>query len=126
MHRKLSLVALFFCAFAFGLLGKNVHAESSVYIHFFVVPAAAEEGKDLTTELSKLREQLVVWAGGYTELGASQGGSREPDGKVHSEDNLSFIVSAPTDITIELGKYISQHFATKRPFILVWQGKCSL
>lgn len=126
MRRKLSLAALFFCTFAIALGCKNVHAESSVYIHFFVVPAAVEEGKDLTEELSKLKQQLVSWAGGYTELGASKGGSREPDGKVETEDNFSFIVSAPNNITTELEEYISQHFAAKRPFILVWQGKCNL
>lgn len=123
MNRRRFAAVLFLLVLAPAFFCRSVCAESSVYVHFFVVPESVKEGKNLTDELAKLREKLVSLAGGYTELGPSHGGSREPDGRVETQkSNFSFLVSAPKNITAELEEYIPQHFATKHPFILVWQA----
>ena len=101
------------------------YAESRVYVHFFVVPAAVKSGKNLSEELTTLRQKLVSLAGGYTELGPSRGGSKGPNGEVETEDNYSFLVAAPKNITAELKKYIPEHFATEHPFVLVWEAASS-
>jgi hypothetical protein len=122
MKRSKFAAVLLLSVLASAFFWRDACAETSVYVHFFVVPESVKEGKKLADELAELREKLVSLAGGYTELGPSKGGSKEPDGRLDTESNIAFIVSAPRNITADLEEYISRHFATKHPFILVWQA----
>ncbi|KMY68587.1 hypothetical protein AAU61_02820 [Desulfocarbo indianensis] len=98
----------------------TAHAETRVYVHFFVVPIPSQDGtKD---EMAALRRKLIELAGGYTELGMAQGGSQEEDGSLETSYSMAFIVSASRNITADLEEYVPLHFPVQKPFILVWQA----
>lgn len=110
------LLALFLCfASAF-----TARAETKVYIHYIVVPIPSQDG--LNDEIAAFRAKLIELAGGYTEMGLVNGGSRNDDGSIESARNFAYMVSASRNITADLEEYVPKHFPTSKPFVLVWQG----
>ena len=59
------------------------------FIHFVVLPVASDDDP----RVLEFKKMALALAGGFTELGATSGGSMHKDG-VHQEDNISFIVGA--------------------------------
>ncbi len=100
--------------------------QENAYIHFFVAPVQARDGVTLHEELIALKKMLINTAGGYTELGASHGGSLQPNGHIARQDNISFVVAAREDLSEQIATFLSIHFQEKQPFILVMRGNCSL
>jgi hypothetical protein len=102
----------------------GVRAESGApfMVHFTVIPAAMPDGTDAGPALDAFRKEVIALAGGYTELGPSQGGSMHPDG-VHLEKNIPFVIGADRDVSVELKAMVMRLFATKDVFILTWPGR---
>ena len=88
------------------------------FIHFVVLPAASDDDP----RVLEFKKMALALAGGFTELGATSGGSMHKDG-VHQEDNLSFIVGAEKDITKDLKMLTKSLFGGKGAFIMSWPGK---
>ena len=122
MKKRLSLICIIVLIPALFIVG-NSKAESDVFIHFIVVSNTPAEGMEISESLAFLKKKLVELAGGYTYLGATQGGWLPPGGKLDEESNHSFLVSAPKNVTAELEKSISSLFKMQKPFILVWRGE---
>ncbi|GAB7081609.1 hypothetical protein [Megalodesulfovibrio paquesii] len=97
--------------------------QDNAYIHFFVVPT---QGTQSAKALEAMREHLVALAGGFTELGTAPGGERQPDGQEGRQVNAAFLVAAPENLSRQIEAYVATHFKEERPFVLVWQGQCSL
>ncbi len=101
-------------------------AQDNARVHFIVVPPQTNDGSDLVVALNELKKTFIELAGGYTELGKTQGGSKDSGAGVNESANYSFIVAANKDLTKELEAYISEHFSGSRPFILTWAAACNL
>lgn len=121
MNAKISVLAVLCALLSIGFLAGPAPAQP-VHIHFFVVPTQAVDGVNHWEAMEKLKAKLVELAGGYTELGLSNGGSNS-SGSLEQEYNFSFMVSASRDITADLEAFIPRYFATARPFILHWTGE---
>jgi len=125
MKKKIPLIGLLSALLCIGLLSGPALAQSSVHIHFFVVPSQPAAGVNYWDAMEALRAKLVELAGGYTELGPSNGGSEGSGGTINKEYNFSFLASAPRDITSDLEEFIPKYFDISLPFILHWTGDCS-
>jgi hypothetical protein len=121
-------VLLLFSAFAASPAAAQSEraAEDNAYVHFFVVPATAAEGRTFHEEIIGLKKMLLDRAGGYTELGPSHGGHLRDNGNIARQDNISFVVSSTEDLREELTAYIRSHFGEDQPYVLVMRGWCSL
>jgi len=86
------------------------------------VPVLFSDGTSTEDTVSGLKEYLLELAGGYSELGTSEGGWLDSQGSAETEGIVSFIVSAPTDISAELKGYLSDNFNQQYPYVLVWTG----
>ena len=96
----------------------------TVMVHFLVVQGWIEGekgGGDVEAALSALKARMIELAGGYTELGATKGGS-DSSGSVHHEDNYSFLVAAKGDISAELHAAAMECF-NDEGFLLVWPAQ---
>lgn len=93
-----------------------------IYMHFFVVPLNFPDGAPAKDAISNTKEYLLTLAGGFTELGKSQGGWVNPQGMAERSKSVSFIVSAPRDISAELRQYISENFGVVAPYVTVWEA----
>lgn len=120
-HRRSAIIGLGFVLALMWALPASAGAKT--YIHFLVVPDQARDGVKIDQALADFKRELIKLAGGYTLLGRSSGGALHPGDQLKTENNYSFLVSADRDISAELAKYISQHFKTDRPFVLVWEGR---
>jgi hypothetical protein len=108
-------------ALAIGMVAApTALAESQVYIHYVVVPIPSQDG--ITDEIAAFRAKLIELAGGYTEMGLVNGGSRTDDGRIETSRNFAYMVSASRNITADLEEYVPKHFPTSKPFVLVWTG----
>jgi hypothetical protein len=122
MGRK-SIFRIIFVVFAVSvILWGQAWAESRVFVHFLVVPSKAKDGQDINEALAKLRLKLAEIAGGYTDLGPTNGGYLPPGGKLRQSNNYSFIVAAPRIVTADLDAYVCSHFDTREPYVLVWEA----
>jgi hypothetical protein len=59
-------------------LASPVPAASDVFVHFIVVPSKTNDGRDIHKALDDLKQHLAELAGGYTFLGATDGGYLPP------------------------------------------------
>jgi hypothetical protein len=96
-------------------------AESGVWVHFMVISKDAAGGG--AEVMGKFQAKLAGLAGGYTYLGDGQGGYIPSGGKLQTEDNHSYIIAAPKNLSKELEALTAKFFPGQKPFILVWQGK---
>ncbi|MFZ5812614.1 MAG: hypothetical protein ACOY4F_11270 [Thermodesulfobacteriota bacterium] len=102
--------------------GQAVQAAEQVYIHFFVVPRVLPGGKEAAEKYPGLRAFLAKTAGGYTQLGACDGGALLPSGEVRTAGNTCFLVSASHDLSDEIATHLKANFGEKTPYVVVWQG----
>ncbi|MCA1986511.1 MAG: hypothetical protein LDL27_08570 [Desulfovibrio sp.] len=102
-------------------------ASHNAFIHFFVIPAQ-KEADEAAVEAPTL--ERVAMAGGYTALGQVSGGDRGPDGSpqgaISRSNHRPFLVAAREDLSVRLEALLTEKFQEKMPFVLVWQGNCSL
>lgn len=114
-----------FAAALLLLVGFAVSAHAAdpkpFHVHFVVVPATLENGLSSGGAVTLFKKQVLELAGGFTELGATRGGSLENDG-VKQRENLSFIIGADRDISKELKKMSITFFGGDGAFILAWPG----
>jgi len=97
--------------------------DGKAHVHFFVVPAKSPDGSSTQAAVAKMKEYLLNLAGGYTDLGKSEGGWVDSQGMVFRRKNIAFVVSAPRDISVELKQYISENFGEISPYLLVWEAQ---
>lgn len=96
---------------------------AQVYVHYFVVPTQTADGPDPVTALHNFKTELAKLAGGYTELGRSNGAVWTGN-RLETEFSISFLVSAPTKLTTEIKALISKYFTQiSSPFLLVWTAE---
>ncbi len=100
-------------------------AQYEAHIHFLVVPQTAAPGMKYAEAMDSFQAALVKLAGGYTELGFGSGAAQAKK-KIHRMQNVSFMVYAPRDVTVDLVKLIKKYFAAKHPFVLHWKGSATL
>ena len=103
-------------------LAAPIHAASEVFVHFIVVPSKTNDGRDIDKALDDLKQYFAELAGGYTFLGATDGGYLPHGGKLQKNKNFSFMVAAPQNITRDIEIYIRKHFYTPKPYVLVWKA----
>lgn len=92
-------------------------------VHFFVVPLVLPDGRDAAEKFPDLKRFLIKLAGGYTQLGAAEGGWLDPRGQVETERNVTFMVAAPRDISAELVGHLKTAFKVREAFVLVYEAK---
>lgn len=104
------------------VLGVSVQAGAAgdVVVHFVVVPTSGESG-DRCADLERLKSEFIRLAGGYTELGPTNGASVHEAG-VKRSFNISFLVAAKTDVSAQIKAFCAQNGGFD-PFILTWQGR---
>ncbi len=122
--KKLCCVALLaaLCAVAFPSVPNAEEKSGVVVVHYFVVPSVLPGGVNAAERLPALRMFLSKLAGGYTQLGMTQGGWVNPKGGLETERNISFLVSAEKDVSKEIAAYLDRHFPAKARYLLVWDA----
>jgi len=120
MRKLLYGLIVFMMVAGFGMTAQAAEQKPFV-VHFVVVSETVPAGGDFATALTQFKSEVVKLAGGYTELGATHGSTLDSDGK--QEENISFIIGADKDITIELKELSKKLFGGDGAFILSWPGK---
>ena len=106
----------------FGATFASADEQKPFFVHFVVVPSATQYGAETRAAILKFEEEVILLAGGFTELGPSRGGSIE-NGVVKPQENLSFIIGADRDVSKELKALSRKIFKDDGAFILAWPGK---
>lgn len=86
-------------------------------VHFVVISTTEDDPR-----LREFKKVAITMAGGYTELGATSGGSMD-GGAVKQRDNVSFIIGSKNDISKELKLLTKSLFGGDGAFVLSWPGK---
>jgi hypothetical protein len=97
------------------MAGSALAAKATV--HFFVVPAGLPSEK-----LHDFNAFLVETAGGFT-VSRSTGGDSASFGAGYSPENLSYTVSAPKNLSKEIGGYLKKELGQKRIFLFSWPAE---
>lgn len=119
------LIPLFLClALVLGFAASEAQAaeQKAAVVHFVVVPQTLASGYDSAPVVLEFKKAVIELAGGFTELGPSRGGS-VGDGMVKHEQNISFVIGADRDISMELQELADRLFDGKGVFIMSWPGK---
>lgn len=96
--------------------------QKDAYIHFVVINQVLPDGSDSSPVVLEFKKAVIKLAGGFTELGRTRGGSMGDD-MVKHEQNISFIIGADKDISLELRKLTEKLFDGDGAFIMSWPGK---
>ena len=109
------------------LLFAGTATAAEVWVHFIVVPVKGMAGApaDVEMAMAEFKVNIAEMAGGYTDLGPTEGGFLPAGGELSRSKNFSFIVSAPEDLTRKVEELVGRLFAGGKPFVLVWPGKCN-
>ncbi|QGY41636.1 hypothetical protein GM415_16410 [Pseudodesulfovibrio cashew] len=91
-------------------------------VHFVVIGKVLPDGSDSAPLMDEFKLEVLKLAGGFTELGPTRGGSLH-DNVVRSEENVSFIIGAKKDISVELKALTDRLFKDGGAFIMSWPGK---
>lgn len=111
------------CCLALALccLAATARAESrQVFAHLFTVPTDHVDGGDAALKLPALETWLVQSFGGYTRLGAGDGGWKNEQGQTETQANAVFLVTANRDVSKELAARLSHDFGERLPYVLVF------
>ncbi|RJP30688.1 MAG: hypothetical protein C4527_09155 [Candidatus Omnitrophota bacterium] len=92
------------------------------YMHFFVAPTVFTDGTTTAAAIVELKRFLVNLAGGYSELGVSEGGWLSPANDVETEMNIKFFVSATRDVSADIRQYLKDHLQQQYPYVIVWEA----
>ncbi len=110
------------CFLVLLLFGGPASAEGKpVVVHFVVLPENLPDGSSAESAFKTFQAEMIMLAGGFSELGPSQGGSLHPGGVV-PKDNRAYLVSAKKDICDDIKIVVQRIFKIKKVFILSWQG----
>lgn len=109
------------CLVAFTSIDSHAEDQKPVYVHFIVLPKVLPGGGDSESAYKTFQAEMIMLAGGFSELGNSRGGSMHSDG-VAPRSNAAYIVSADKDISKQIKDVVQRLFGLERVFILVWQG----
>jgi|GEM_PF-2787438 len=106
-----------------GFMTVDAEADNGtpIMVHFISLPTHMSNGANAEAAYKMFQAEMVMLAGGFSELGGARGGSLHADG-VSPRDNMYYIVSAKRDISAEIKKVIQQLFGLEKVFILVWPG----
>ncbi|SNS20653.1 hypothetical protein SAMN04488503_3182 [Humidesulfovibrio mexicanus] len=111
---KLTRLAL---SLALVLLMAGSALAAKATVHFVVVPAALP-----SEQLHDFNAFLVKNAGGYT-VSRSTGGDSASFGAGYAPENLSYTVSAPKNLSREIGGYLKKELGLKKIFLLTWPAE---
>jgi hypothetical protein len=91
---------------------------------FFVVPTAYPEGGETTEAVAALQTWLLDTAGGYTCLGPVEGAWRAPDGAIHRETNIAYLVTVfdgePEPLAAAIAARIETDFRQQEAYVVRW------
>ena len=120
MHRLLSRLVC--CAFAASLclLAAQGRAESrQVFAHVFTVPTVLPEGASASARQRELEAWLSATFGGFTCLGRGTGGWKNEGGRVETQDNVVYLVTAGRDVSKAIAEKLRADFGERAPYVLV-------
>lgn len=120
--KRLISVFLFLALFVCVCASTAPAAEPApCFIHMVVIPDTLADGSSTEDLIDTFQKGIISLAGGFTELGPSQGGELV-NGEVEYQDNVTFLVGAPTDISAELHKLSLKLFGEPGAFVMAWPG----
>lgn len=122
MKRLIPFILLISLLFSFGVAQAEEAKQKDAYIHFVVLNQTLPDGSDSTPVLTEFKKEVIKLAGGFTELGNTLGGSMDGD-MVKHELNISFLIGADRDISLELRKLTNKLFDGDGAFVMSWPGK---
>lgn len=100
--------------------GRSSAADSQqVFAHLFTVPDALPDGADPAPRIVALKAWLSETFGGYTRLGPGEGGWKNETGAVETETNTVYLVTAPRDVSRDIGAWLAREFGVRVPYVLV-------
>lgn len=96
-----------------------------VFAHLFMVPTVLPGGEDAAGQTAVLRTWLAETFGGFTRLGTGEGGWKNEEGRLETEANATYLVTAPRDVSKELAARLRQDFGVRAPYVLVFPAALS-
>jgi hypothetical protein len=91
-----------------------------VTAHLFLVPVTLPDGRDAAERLAGLEAWLAEAFGGYTRLGTGHGGWQNEAGRVETEANAAYLVTAPRDVSRDIGDRLTRDFGVRVPYVLAF------
>jgi len=122
MKRLIPILLCLCLVMAFAATDSHADDQQPFFVHFVVISKTMPNGLDFDAAVLSFKEEVIKLAGGYTDLGPTRGGSLNA-GNVKHRDNLSFIIGAKKDVSVELKKMTKRLFGGDGAFILAWPGK---
>ena len=117
-----------FCLVAACLTAVPATAAPSqqVFVHLFTVPTVLPGGEDAAGQTATLRAWLAETFGGFTRLGTGEGGWKNEQGRLETEANTTYLVTAPRDVAKEIEERLRRDFGVRVPYVLVFPAAVSL
>ena len=91
-----------------------------VFAHLFTVPTSLPEGGDVAAQTTALQAWLAETFGGYTRFGPGEGGWKNESAAIETEANVTYIVTAPRDVSKDIAARLARDFAVRVPYVLVF------
>ena len=102
-------------------LAVPIHAASEVFVHFIVVPSKTNDGRDIDKALDDLKQHFAELAGGYTFLGATDGGYFPPAENL-KRIRITLLWWRRRKTSPGISRHISQSILTPRTH-MSWSGR---
>lgn len=124
MNRSFS-VFLFLALFVFVCASTVMAVESApCFVHMVVVPDTLPDGSTSMDVIDGFESEVMKLAGGFTQLGPSQGSELVKGEEVY-QDNITYLIGADKDITEQLHALTARFFGQPGAFIMSWPGTMS-
>ncbi|HCR14312.1 hypothetical protein [Solidesulfovibrio sp.] len=91
-----------------------------VFAHLFTVPTDLPGGGDAAAKLPALEAWLSESYGGYTRLGAGDGGWKNEQGQLETQGNIIYLVTASRDFSKDIAARLAADFGERMPYVLVF------
>lgn len=91
-----------------------------VFVHLFTVPGDLPGGGDITLVLPPFEAWLAESFGGYTRMGAGEGAWKNEKGRVETQGNTVYLVSADRDVSRDIAARLTRDFGERVPYVLVF------
>lgn len=121
MHRIFSVLFSLALVVCFSVTAAKAAESVPFHTHIVVVDTALVDDAEAESAVLEFKKELIKLAGGYTFLGKSHGGELRGN-EVVNQDNMTFIVGAPKDISKELKALSIRIFHGNGAFILAHEG----